>query len=1117
MILGQNPVAYYRLGESSGTVAYDSSGAFDNATFGSGITLGVAGALGNDGNTAYQFSGGTISAVVPESTGLLGQYVLSIDVVNTTSPQVTGDSLPVQGTTSSAVIDRFTLNFSEDLNAASVNNVANYVLQDSHGNVYHLTSPGYTVGTSATYLISDGPLQAGSYTLSVKSGLTDRNANALVPYTLGFNVAGVAPYTLENRNNNGPTTATPLAAPTSQWDGSYSPVSYSVSGNQPYFTASAALRGAGQPLDLVTANYSSGTISVLLGNGDGTFQAPVTYAVGTNPIALAIGDLTGDGKLDIAVANYGSSNVSVLVGNGDGTFQSAVNYAVGSNPRGVAIGDLDGKNGNDLAVANWGSGNVSVLLNKGNGTFAGAINYNVGSNPGNLVIADFNGDGKLDVATANSSSNTVSILPGNGDGTFGGQITYATGSGTNPIDVVAVKLTGDGKYDLATANNGNSTVSVLLNQGTPGAALTASTFAAAVSYAAGASTPYHLVAADLNKDGSQDLALAGYGSNQVGILLGNGNGTLQAATSLSVGGNPIGITAGDFNGDGILDLATSNYSGDNVTILVGNAVKALPVDATTGLESGFGRGNLSSGSDVDFFSWTGKAGDQVQVASETPGNAGGTYLTYYIENSFGSSLTSFNSTNSSSFSSNNGQGQSVPITLPYTGTYLVEVAPYSGYTGEYRFRVTEAPPTLQLATSYDDSVSSSPNTVTLTNTSPGNLTAKLAGYIGQGDSNGDFYTLGNVLAGTQLNLTLSQPAGGTLGGVLNIYNSAGTNLTNNVTAGNTLSYTVPTGQGGVYYARVSSASTTTVSFWMNWNGTNNEIPISFAGYDLYLDNGSFGFNTGNGDVYGIQDPSGLANSWHLITAVFVDGSAMHDQLWIDGVQQTLAQQQGTTGAAPLVSTSATIGNFFSGGHAFTGMLDEVAFFDGTLTAAQIQAEYNARNAGSYSSVILAQVPVAYYRLGESSGTVAYDSSGAFDNAAFGSGITVGVAGALGNDSNTAYQFSSGTITAVVPESTGLLGQYVLSIDVANTASPQITGDTLPAQGTTTSAVIDRFTLNFSEDLNAATVNNLANYMLQEGHGNVYHLTSPGYTSGASATYLISDGPLQPGSYTLSFT
>ncbi len=556
---------------------------------------------------------------MPQSTGLFGQYVLSIDVANTTPPQVTSDSLPVQGTTSSSIIDSFSLGFSEDLNPASVNDTANYLLQDSLGNTYHVTGPGYTTGTSASYQISDGPLQPGSYTLTV-TGLTDPTGNTLVPYTLSFDVVNVAPFTLEGRGDNSPGTATPLATPSSQPDGSFSPGnSYSVAGAQPYFTASASLRGPGQPLDLVTANFSSNTISVLLGNGDGTFQAPVTYAVGSEPIALAIGDLTGSGIPDIVVANWNSTTISVLFGNGDGTFQAPVTYAVGSNPRGVAIADLDGTHGNDIAVANWSSDSVSVLLNNGDGTFAPAVNYAVGAQPAGLVVADLNGDGNLDIATANVNSNSVSVLPGNGDGTFGSALSYSTGS--NPYDLVAVKLTaGDGRYDLATANNGDGTVSVLINQGTPGAPLTASSFAPAVNYATGANSPEHLVAADLNGDGNQDIAVAGFYSQQVEILLGNGDGTLRAASSVS-SYYPFAITAGDFAGDGDTDLAVASYYGDNVTILVPNHVKALPVDPNTGLASGFGRGALLNSSTADYFSWTGTAGDVVQLASETPGNA----------------------------------------------------------------------------------------------------------------------------------------------------------------------------------------------------------------------------------------------------------------------------------------------------------------------------------------------------------------------------------------------------------------------------------------------------------------------------------------------------------------
>ena len=200
---------------------------------------------------------------------------------------------------------------------------------------------------------------------------------------------------------------------------------------------------------------------------------------------------------------------------------------------------------------------------------------------------------------------------------------------------------------------------------------------------------------------------------------------------------------------------------------------------------------------------------------------------------------------------------------------------------------------------------------------------------------------------------------------------------------------------------------------------------------------------------------------------------------------------------------------------FTGSLDEVAYFDKQLTPAQIQAEYAAQNTGNYSTVIQSQSPAAYYPLQESSGTIAYDASGNYNNGSFGSGIAVGVAGALNNHSDNAYLFSGGQISASVPASTGLLGQYVLAIDVANTTAPQITGDTLPAAGTTSSALINGFSLTFSENMDAATVNNTANYVLEDSLGNVYQLASPAYSSGLTANYTITNGPLQPGTYTLT--
>ena len=331
-------------------------------------------------------------------------------------------------------------------------------------------------------------------------------------------------------------------------------------------------------------------VSVLLGNGDGTFQAPVNYAVGSNPTSVAIGDFNGDGTLDIVTSNWSSDNVSLLLGNGDGTFQPAVNVAAGTTPYFVTAADFNGDGKLDLAVSNEDCGCVSLLLGNGNGTFRPAIGYySAGDVPFSLAVGDFNGDGKTDVVTANYGSSptvlpfpsddvagTVSVLLGNGNGTFHAAISYSTGNedrGTlalptaGPFSVALADLNGDGKLDLAVANSGNGTASVLLGNGD-------GTFQTEVSYPVGKS-PFSVAVADFNGDGKPDLAVANNGDGTTSVLVGNGDGTFQTAVNYTVGASPISVAAGDFNGDGKLDLVVADYgvagdTTDNISVLLGN-------------------------------------------------------------------------------------------------------------------------------------------------------------------------------------------------------------------------------------------------------------------------------------------------------------------------------------------------------------------------------------------------------------------------------------------------------------------------------------------------------------------------------------------------------------------
>lgn len=329
--------------------------------------------------------------------------------------------------------------------------------------------------------------------------------------------------------------------------------------------------------DLVTASIDEGLLSVFLGKGDGTFQTRATFAApfGSDPSAVAVGDFNRDGFQDLAVVNgfAGTDGLSILLGNGDGTFQVQVPYTAGTNPIALAAGDFNGDGFIDIVTVDNLNGTINLLLGNGDGTFQPQTTFPVGNGPYSVVVGDFDGDGNLDVAVSNNTDGTVSVLLGKGDGTFNPQATYTVGNG--PRTLATGDFNADGFLDLAVANFADGTVSVLLgkNDGS-------GTFTVQPQPLAAGAGPAGVAVGDFNGDGFVDLAVTNATDNTFSIFLGRGDGTFQVQAAFPVnGGNaPGALAVGDFEGNGNPDLAMVNFGGTTMNVVLGVEAETLSVN-----------------------------------------------------------------------------------------------------------------------------------------------------------------------------------------------------------------------------------------------------------------------------------------------------------------------------------------------------------------------------------------------------------------------------------------------------------------------------------------------------------------------------------------------------------
>ena len=437
-------------------------------------------------------------------------------------------------------------------------------------------SPDPSSGTSTLTLTASGSTLTGSYILNIAGNSGSETENATVFLTVGSTAGSGTTTTLSMSPTPG--ASVPLGT-LYMLTAAVTSASGPVTKGQVKFCDTSSPSCTDLHL-LGTAQLTNTGTAVLKFHppaGNHTYAAEYMGVPGGSP------SYPGSSSAPVSISIVAPTSTVILSSGASGNYTLTATVA-GSGSADAPSGDvsfLDTSESNNLLASSALTGGANSL------TFSNISTFDPGNYPASVAVGDFNGDGKLDIAVANQQDNAVAVFWGNGDGTFAAQSTIAVGN--SPSSIMAGDFNNDGIVDLAVVNQGENTLSILLGNGD--GTFNAASFRPGTGEESSGNLCMPIVAGDFNQDGNLDLAVVNEYDDSVTILLGNGDGTFDVANTPTTGDYPDSIAIGDFNGDGIPDLAVLNSSlfigaqNSTITILLGNGdgtFTSMPISPTSG-------------------------------------------------------------------------------------------------------------------------------------------------------------------------------------------------------------------------------------------------------------------------------------------------------------------------------------------------------------------------------------------------------------------------------------------------------------------------------------------------------------------------------------------------------